>query len=156
ADLASELRAQLRASLPEYMVPAHFVVLDALPLTENGKVDRKTLPLPFRPAAIGEFDSSVPNGELEQAMARIWQDVLTIDQVYATDTFFDLGGHSLLCIRVVDRFERETGIRVVPLDLLNQTLRQIVAGIESRRGARDKLAQGRRAGILSRLVGTRV
>jgi arthrofactin-type cyclic lipopeptide synthetase C len=121
------------ASLPAYMVPSSFVVLETLPLTASGKIDRQALPLPPRASARVVDDAAMPNGELEQTMARIWGELLDVDHVQARDTFFDLGGHSLLSIKAVERFERETGIRVAPTELINQTLRQIITGIEMQR-----------------------
>jgi amino acid adenylation domain-containing protein len=152
---AEELRSLAGKSLPGYMVPSAFVFLDTLPLTPSGKTDRKALPAPPRAAAGAADDAAAPNGELEEVMARIWQELLDIDQVYASDTFFDLGGHSLLSIKAVRRFERETGIRIAPMDLVNQTLRQLVAGIEARRASADKPSKGMRVGILSGLIGSR-
>jgi amino acid adenylation domain-containing protein len=97
------LRDYLRGQLPEYMVPSAFVMLDALPLTPNGKVDRKNLPSPVaRPAALrGGFVP--PRSGIEQQIARVWQEVLGVDTVGANDNFFDLGGHSLLMVRVHGR-----------------------------------------------------
>ncbi len=102
---ADELRAHLRGSLPEYMVPAAFVVLDALPLTSNGKVDRKALPAPEGDAyARGSYEA--PLGEVEAALAEIWAEVLGLDRVGRWDHFFELGGHSLLAIKLIERMRR--------------------------------------------------
>lgn len=103
ADLVDQLRVLLRVSLPEYMVPAHFVTLEALPLTPNGKVDRRALPAPdaSRPDLSGSFVA--PRNPLEQVLAGIWADVLRLEQVGVRDNFFDLGGHSLLAIKVISR-----------------------------------------------------
>jgi amino acid adenylation domain-containing protein len=94
-----ELRQFLRQKLPDYMIPAAFVMLDSLPLTANGKVDRKALPAPE--ASYQEAcDYIAPASELEEAIAVVWKSVLQINQVGIHDNFFDLGGHSLLLIRV--------------------------------------------------------
>ncbi|EJL75039.1 amino acid adenylation enzyme/thioester reductase family protein [Variovorax sp. CF313] len=91
------LRERLGEALPDYMVPSVLMVLDALPLNANGKVDRKALPAP-------EFSSDrayeAPQGEVEQALAAIWAEVLQVEKVGIHDNFFDLGGHSLLLVRV--------------------------------------------------------
>ncbi len=97
--LGPALRARLRASLPEYMVPSVFVVLDELPRTANGKVDRHALPAPA-PAR----STATPAGtRTEQVVAAIWADVLGVDGVGADDDFFELGGHSLLAVRAISR-----------------------------------------------------
>lgn len=127
-----DLRAFLRQRLPEYMVPASFVWLDAFPLTPNGKIDRKALPDPPRARESSPDELAAPAGDLEVLMAAIWEDLLEVDGVSAYDTFFDLGGHSLLTLKVVDRFERETGVRISPGDLVTQTLRQVIAANATR------------------------
>lgn len=129
---AGEIREFLRRRLPEYMIPANVVWLEAFPLTSGGKVDRRALPAPPRVVDRVQGDVAAPRGELEIAMASIWGDLLEIDDVLAYDAFFDLGGHSLLALKVVDRFERKTGIRISLNDLVNQTLRQLIAGVEAR------------------------
>jgi amino acid adenylation domain-containing protein len=97
------LRDYLRERVPEYMVPSAFVMLDALPLTMNGKVDRKNLPSPVgRPVALGG-GFVAPRSDIERQIARVWQEVLGVDAVGANDNFFDLGGHSLLMVRVHGR-----------------------------------------------------
>ena len=97
------LRAYLGERLPDYMVPSAFVVLDALPINANGKVDRKALPEPdaARPDLAASYVA--PQGEVEEKLAAIWQDVLGLEKVGAHDSFFELGGHSLLATQVVLR-----------------------------------------------------
>jgi amino acid adenylation domain-containing protein len=99
---AAELRATLLAQLPEYMVPPAFVQLDALPLTSNGKLDRKALPAPEATALIAR-EYEAPQGEIEEQLAAIWQELLRIDRTGRHDSFFDLGGHSLLAVQLVSR-----------------------------------------------------
>ncbi|MFI6638492.1 amino acid adenylation domain-containing protein [Streptomyces sp. NPDC050504] len=108
-DLAA-LRQALRESLPEFMVPATLTALDRLPLTTNGKVDRGALPAPARrdPAA----PVLPPRDVLELRMARIWQRVLGSAEVGVRDNFFDLGGHSLRAVRLMEEIDRELGVRV--------------------------------------------
>ena len=97
----SELRSHLKRLLPDYMVPSAFVVLEALPLTVNGKVDRKALPAPEgRPA---ELEYVAPRTPVEEMLAQIWAEVLGVERVGIHDNFFELGGHSLMAIRVVSR-----------------------------------------------------
>lgn len=95
------LRAHLRDRVPEYMVPARWVTLDALPLTASKKVDRKALPAPSAPD--GERALTAPRDETEAALAAIWAEVLDVERVGAHDNFFELGGHSLLATRVLAR-----------------------------------------------------
>lgn len=132
---AGELRDFLRERLPYYMLPAAVVWLDAFPLTGSGKIDRKALPAPARTLDRPPQNAAAPHGELEIVMARIWAELLDVEDIQAFDTFFDLGGHSLLSLKVVERFERETRLRISPVDLVNQTLRQLIAGIERRPAA---------------------
>jgi amino acid adenylation domain-containing protein len=100
ADLAEALRAHIRTTLPEYMVPAHFVVLEALPLTENGKVDRRALPAPERSASQAYV---APRNATEEKLAAIWAEVLKVERVGIHDNFFEAGGHSVLATQVVSR-----------------------------------------------------
>jgi thioesterase domain-containing protein len=104
------LRAALRAVLPEYMVPTVLVVLDAFPLTSNGKVDRARLPeaAPLEPAGVYE----APRNALERTLVAIWEDLLGVPRVGIRDGFFDLGGHSLLAARMMAAVERVVGRRV--------------------------------------------
>ncbi|HEX6083721.1 MAG TPA: amino acid adenylation domain-containing protein [Thermoanaerobaculia bacterium] len=115
----AELKAFLKESLPEYMVPAFFVRLDELPLTPNGKVDRKVLPPPERTANESEETSVAPRDEIEQRLARIWCDVLRLPSVGVHDNFFELGGESLLAVQMFVRIEAEFG-RELPLATLLQ------------------------------------
>ena len=103
---AEALRRHLSAILPEYMVPAAYVRLDALPLTANGKLDRKALPAPDG-AAYAARGYEAPVGEIEMHLARIWAEVLGLERVGRHDNFFELGGHSLLAVRVISRLRRE-------------------------------------------------
>ena len=104
APAVSELRSALRDRLPEHMIPSAFVMLDALPLTSSGKIDRRALPAPELGAGAGEERSHVaPRGPVEEALAAIFAEVLKITDVSATADFFELGGHSLLATQVKAR-----------------------------------------------------
>ncbi|WP_060482016.1 non-ribosomal peptide synthetase [Pseudomonas sp. NBRC 111119] len=101
----AELHTRLQAQLPDYMLPAAYVHLDALPLTANGKLDRRSLPLPGRDAVVSRgFEA--PQGEVETALAGIWAQVLNVEQVGRHDHFFELGGHSLLAVTLVERMHQ--------------------------------------------------
>ena len=94
----------LKEQLPDYMIPAHLVELESLPLTANGKIDRKALPDPEN--SIPEGGYTAPQNETEAKLAEIWQDVLEVDQVGTRDDFFELGGHSLLAVRLVSAIRK--------------------------------------------------
>jgi acyl carrier protein len=117
APTAGELRAHLQGELPEYMLPAAFVTLEDLPLTPNGKVDRRALPAPegLRPQLAAAYVA--PQTETERVISAIWQDVLQIEKVGIYDNFFDLGGHSLLMVRVNRRLREEFDQEVSMIDL---------------------------------------
>jgi acyl carrier protein len=107
---AGALREHLLRELPEYMVPSAVVVLDAFPLTPNGKLDRKALPAPdFAPAEEGYVAPRTPT---EQALVEIWTEVLHLDRVGVAESFFELGGHSLLATLMVARVQQVFGIEV--------------------------------------------
>ncbi len=103
--LASALRTHLAASLPEYMVPTAFVRLDAMPLTPNGKLDRRALPTPDD-EAFARQAYEAPQGKIEAALANIWAELLKIEQISRHDSFFALGGHSLLAVQMIQRLRR--------------------------------------------------
>ena len=113
----TELRRYLQEKLPEYMIPSSFVVLEALPLMPNGKVDRNRLPPPdgTRLSPTGEFVA--PRTEIEELIAQTWREVLKIENLGIYDNFFELGGHSLLATQIVARlqeaFNKEVPLRVL-------------------------------------------
>jgi amino acid adenylation domain-containing protein len=105
-----ELRSWLRTQLPEYMVPASVVFLDALPLTPNGKVDRRRLPAPApRPADVQDEEPLTP---IEEALAEAWRGLLHVDRIAAADSFFDLGGHSLIATLLTSRIRDMFGVEL--------------------------------------------
>ncbi|CAI8793950.1 Linear gramicidin synthase subunit D [Pseudomonas sp. IT-P74] len=125
------LKAWLLGGLPEYMVPTYLMPLDALPVTANGKLDRKALP---PPDAVPQQAFVAPQDAMQTALAQIWQDVLDLERVGLEDNFFELGGDSIISIQVVSR-ARQAGIRLSPRDLFQyQTVRSLalVAVFDSR------------------------
>jgi amino acid adenylation domain-containing protein len=113
---AAELRAYLRERLPEYMVPAVFTWMDALPRTSSGKLDRRALPEPE--AADGGAPYAAPRPGMEERLAAVWREVLGVERVGAHDDFFDLGGQSILAARLVARLRGELGMDVPVATLL--------------------------------------
>lgn len=107
---AAELRARLAERLPDYMVPAHIVFLDAFPLTPNGKLDRRNLPAPARDDRATRIE---PRTATERQLAQIWSEVLRLDRIAADDSFFALGGDSVMAIQVVSR-ARAAGLALTP------------------------------------------
>ncbi|HLL45320.1 MAG TPA: condensation domain-containing protein, partial [Longimicrobiaceae bacterium] len=135
--LGPELRSFAQERLPEHMVPSAYVVLEALPLTPSGKVDRRALPAPEgRPEQDGGYEA--PRGALEEALAGIWAEVLGIERVGAQEDFFALGGHSLLATQVVSRMRQALGAEV-PLRALfeHPTIRALACVVRAGEGGRD-------------------
>jgi len=108
----NELRERLRERLPEYMVPSAIVILDALPLSPNGKVDRKALPAPEGADRFGRTSYVAPRTPLEEGLAEIWGELLQLEQVGIHDNFFDLGGHSIMATQVVSRLQETFQVEV--------------------------------------------
>nr|WP_175653859.1 non-ribosomal peptide synthetase [Pseudomonas sp. Marseille-P9899] len=114
--LRAELKAHLKASLPDYMVPSHLVWLEKMPQTPNGKLDRKALPKPDASQAQAVYEP--PRTEREQRLAQIWAEVLKVERVGLKDNFFALGGHSLLVISVVGKIREAFAISISLHDFL--------------------------------------
>jgi amino acid adenylation domain-containing protein len=129
------LRQYLKDRLPDYMVPSAVTFLAVLPLTANGKLDRRALPAPAWAAAIRATDTA-PRSPVEEQVAAIWQELLDVSAVGAHDDFFDLGGHSLLATRVAARLRREFGVELplrrlfeaTTVALLAQEVQALLAG----------------------------
>jgi amino acid adenylation domain-containing protein len=136
--LSVQLQPFLRERLPDYMIPSALVVMEALPLTANGKVDRKALPAPdhLRPTLRNAF--TTPRTQTEQIVANIFSDVLGVDRVGIEDNFFELGGHSLLGTQIVSRlrkaFEIEPAVRWL---FESPTVAELAARIEQTTGRND-------------------
>ncbi|MGL5997283.1 MAG: non-ribosomal peptide synthetase [Pseudomonas proteolytica] len=129
AALREALKVHLKAQLPDYMVPAHLMMLDSMPLTANGKLDRRALPQPDPEANRQAYVA--PSNELELSLAAIWCAVLNVQQVGLHDNFFELGGDSILSIQVVSR-ARQAGIHFSPRDLFQHQTVQTLATVATR------------------------
>jgi acyl-coenzyme A synthetase/AMP-(fatty) acid ligase/aryl carrier-like protein len=103
----SELREYLKQRLPEYMVPSRYMWLEKIPVTSNGKIDRKALPEANDSALAREREYVAPRGPLEERLAAIWSELLGVEKVSALDNFFELGGHSLLMISLIERMRQQ-------------------------------------------------
>lgn len=121
------LRAHMKTSLPDYMVPAAFMPMPALPLTSNGKVDRRALPAPDVSRASRKDTYVAPRTPAEQTLARIWSEVLGVEAPGVHDNFFELGGDSILSIQVVSR-ARQIGLAITPRELFQSPT---IAGLVS-------------------------
>lgn len=113
----SEIRQFLKTRLPDYMVPADLMCLKEIPLTPNGKINRRALPKPDAAQTVQISEQLVPTTELEQTIARVWQDVLKIDRVGTNSNFFDLGGHSMLMAEVHEKLHASLRKEISMLDL---------------------------------------
>jgi amino acid adenylation domain-containing protein/non-ribosomal peptide synthase protein (TIGR01720 family) len=130
-----DLRTALRAQLPEFMVPAAFVVLEKLPLTPSGKVDRRALPAPEGPGPEIEAGYVAPRRHIEEVLARVWATVLRVPKVGVHDNYFALGGDSVLSIQIVALAGRE-GIRLTPKQLFqHQTVAELAQAAADAAGA---------------------
>lgn len=116
ADMA-DIRQFLKTRLPDYMVPADLMCLEQIPLTPNGKIDRRALPRPDAAGVPENDDQVVPATELEQTIASVWQDVLKLDRVGTNSNFFDLGGHSMLMAEVHEKLHTSLDTEISMLDL---------------------------------------
>ena len=135
-----KIRNALQRELPDIMVPTALMVLPALPLTPNNKVDRRALPSP-RATTVVPF-AAAPENLLEQRIAAIWQEALGLQSVGMTDNFFDLGGHSLLVVQVQRRLRESWGHEVSITDMFRlPTIRALAAHLGGQ-GASTALDQG--------------
>ncbi|WP_213940804.1 non-ribosomal peptide synthetase [Pseudomonas sp. dw_612] len=129
AALRDALKAHLKSQLPDYMVPTHLILLASMPLTANGKLDRRALPAPD--PELNRQHYVAPSNELELTLAGIWCEVLNVAQVGLNDNFFELGGDSILSIQVVSR-ARQQGIHFSPRDLFQHQTVQTLAAVATR------------------------
>ena len=150
-ELIPELRRYLGERLPEYMVPGVWVVVEELPLTANGKVDRKGLPEPegMRPELESGYEE--PGTETEKKLAEIWGEVLGLERVGVHDNFFDLGGHSLLATQVVSRIREGLGVELPLRKLFEQaTVAELAEEIERSRAEEVESGTGRQVARIGR------
>ena len=124
----TDIRKNLRDSLPAYMIPQHIIDITELPLTPNGKLDRKSLPELFTNTH-HESEYIEPKTNTERWLAQVWQDTLGIEKVSLYDNFFDLGGHSLLSMQIIYKIEKDKGIKLNPRYLYLDTLEKIAQQI---------------------------
>lgn len=136
-----EVKSFLRARIPDYMVPQHFVELDRLPLSPNGKISRRDLPAPtFERNSAAVF--AAPRNHHEQAVAKIWSELLGIEKVGIDDSFFDLGGHSLLLLRLLAKLRSHFGRELRVPDLFAYpTIRSMVEYAAGQSGGEDRASQ---------------
>ncbi len=143
------LREALAKVLPDYMIPSAIVVLDSLPLNPNGKVDRKALP---EPEFVGTEHYEAPQGEVEEALAGIWAQVLSVEQVGRHDNFFELGGDSILSLQIVTK-ARRAGWKITPRQLFERqtiaslaavaaTVQEAAASVQRKEGTDERNADG--------------
>ncbi len=137
---AGELRRFLAESLPAYMIPAAWVFLDTLPLSPGGKVDRRALArIEPEPERRGEAEIAAPSSPAEEILARIWAEVLQLDRVGVQENFFDLGGDSILSLRVVAR-AAEAGLQVTPRQVFDRPTVAALAEVAVALGSEDGAA----------------
>ncbi len=132
---SGDLRSYLKETLPDYMVPASFVMLEQLPLTANGKVDRRALPAPQYSRTDLARDYAGPRTLSEELLANIWLALLGVEEIGIDDNFFELGGHSLLATQLMSRVREAFGVEVSLRELFEgPTIRELGAGIEQALG----------------------
>ncbi len=124
---SNELRNYLKGTLPDYMLPGLFVLLDAMPLLPNGKVNRSALSVPTDLRPTIEVSYKAPSSEIERVIAIIWQEVLKLEKVGINDNFFDLGGHSLLMVQVKQKLDAALNKELSIIELFqNPTIQSLV------------------------------
>ncbi|MEO8216228.1 MAG: MupA/Atu3671 family FMN-dependent luciferase-like monooxygenase [Acidobacteriota bacterium] len=134
-DISDEgLKRWLRTELPEFMVPATYVHLDSLPRTPNGKIDRRSLPAPKAPQLLSLPKERRPRDEFEELVASIWQNALGVPEVERRANFFDIGGHSLLVVQVLNELRKSVMKPVKMTDLFKYTTVEALAGFISDAG----------------------
>ena len=146
------LREHLRAALPTYLLPQHFVVLEHLPLLPNGKINRHALPMPRQQEAVLARDDRAGMTPAEQALAHIWRELIGCEMVGRSDNFFDLGGHSLLANRAAIAFEKISGHRLELRRMVLETLGQLVRGVDLPETPHDRVAPQAASGPIRRWI----
>jgi acyl-coenzyme A synthetase/AMP-(fatty) acid ligase/acyl carrier protein len=142
---AADLREHLHRALPAPMVPSQVVLLDALPLTAHGKLDRRALPVPGTGGGAGGAPLAVPRTPLERSLATLWAELLQCERIGVHDDFFDLGGHSLLAMQLVGRIREAFAVELPMRQLFDApTIAGLAAAIAGARAAPDRSAADRR------------
>ena len=135
APTREDLRAYLKDRLPEYMIPAVFVLLDAMPLNPHGKVDRRALPAPEQIRMESEGSHIAPMTAVQEQLGQVWEELLEIRPIGIQDNFFELGGHSLLAVQLIYRIEQIWGKKISTDTLLAaptiESLANVLAGQEN-------------------------
>jgi aryl carrier-like protein len=143
----ADLRAHLAEELLESMIPTHYVRLERMPLTSNGKIDRAALPEPTAENIQPAQDFVAPSTETEKTLAALWCDLLKIESIGRHDNFFDLGGESLLVMRAVSRMRKTFDVDVQLRNLFERpTLAELAEVIDGMRWAADSRAASRSEG----------
>ncbi|WP_036702532.1 phosphopantetheine-binding protein, partial [Paenibacillus sp. OSY-SE] len=131
--MAGDLRAALSQELPVYMIPTHLVQVDQMPLTPNGKVDRRALPEPEGLIMTG-IEHVAPRSPLESKLAHIWQEVLGLEKVSVKDSFFEIGGHSLRATTLASKLHKELHVSLLLRDIFRhptiEELARLIDGME--------------------------
>jgi len=147
----NELRNYMRGKLPEYMVPSFFVKLTEMPLTLNGKIDRKALPQPEQKRSDLEQEFVPPQNEIEKLLSEAWVKILKIDRVGVHDNFFELGGTSLLIVQLVGRLKKESAIDIPVVKFFQYpTIHACAAYIENRQSQQQPSANALKRAQLQR------
>jgi amino acid adenylation domain-containing protein len=139
--LSAELRHFVRSKLPEYMVPSTYITLEALPVLPSGKVNRNALPAAELVRPFSERTYVAPRNEIEETLAKIWGEVLKLDQIGIEDNFFELGGHSLLAVQVISRIRRVFDVEVSIMAIFEQL---VITGLA------EEVAKAKAAGVRAR------
>ncbi len=158
---STELRRYLREFLPDYMIPQLLVEVDTMPLTPNGKIDRKALPDPLRSES-RQQEVIEPRSDAERQLAAIWRQVLGVERIGVDNNFFEIGGHSLLAMQVIYQVEQVFGMRLHVRDLILNSLEQLAATLPQRaesdlevkaptEGGQEPAGEMSRPGVLGRL-----
>jgi amino acid adenylation domain-containing protein len=137
---AEELRSFLKSKLPDYMLPARFELLDSLPVNASGKLDRRALPAPGSERLENDASYVAPRTEQEKKLAAIWAEVLQLDRVSIHDNFFDLGGHSLLVVKLVARVENALGKKLPVISVFQLPTISELAPLLATPGSPEKVA----------------
>jgi amino acid adenylation domain-containing protein len=126
----AQLRDHLREMLPSYMVPQHFIELERMPQTNNGKIDYKALPAPLVDGCQDAAELESPTTDAQKYLAGVWSEVLELDEIGINETFFDIGGHSLLVMKVITKIFEATQVKLGPQEFLISTLEQLALKLE--------------------------